>query len=214
MFAFFFLSAVLSLYLLGHQEAMYRRAAILGILCGAVFSVFAILFTSGHRMYSAFFWGNFFHSLMFESLVPLAVLTAIAFVSFRGETRCKAAVLLPVFLGFFVLYAPFRVFFRSDSLSFFVLFVKPVLLASSVAGVASCIGLLVPKENESRRPAFLASVCGLGIISAGAPAAAEACWFMGLPMILWIIVGLAGLCSPLLLAACRRLESGRKFPAA
>ncbi len=210
MFACLFPTTLLSLYLLSCKGTGCRRAAVLGLFCGAVFTVLAIFFTSGYRTYPVFFLKFFFDLFLFEALVPFAALSAIAFLLFRGEARDKPAVLFPFFLGFFVLYIPFRVFFRSDSLSFFVLFVKPVLLVSSIMGVTKSIGLLVAGEGKERKPVSVVPVCVLGLASTAAPAAVEVCWFMGLPMVLWIIVGLAGLCSSLLLVAWKH----RKLPVA
>lgn len=214
MFACLFPAVLLSLHLLSCNEARYRRAAVFGLFCGAVFTVLAILFTSGYHVYPAFFLSFFFNLFLFESLVPFAVLSAIAFLLFKGEAQYKAAVLFPLFLGFFVLYIPFRVFFRSDFLSFFVLFVKPVLLVSSVVGVAQSVGLLMAGVGKERRAVTVVPVCVLGVTSAVAPAAAEVCWFMGLPMALWIIVGLVGLCSPFLLVAWKHLGLDGKLPVA
>lgn len=180
---------------------------------GTFLCVFAIFFGSGYRMYPASLIGIFFPIFLYEVLLPLGVLTLITLVCFKDELLVRAGALMPVFLGFFCLYTPFRLFFRSETLSGFTLFLKPVLLFCCVAGVACAIKLLMDyfahrkqvmqgqdgKKNGRALPAAV-GVCGLA--SAVVPALAEALWYSGASLVLWGGVGVVCLCSTGFLLAC------------
>ena len=213
LFAVFFVPIMVVLYLLTHQGVVNRAAVVAGLFMGTFLCVFAIFFGSGYRMYPASLIGIFFPIFLYEVLLPLGVLTLITLVCFKDELLVRAGALMPVFLGFFCLYTPFRLFFRSETLSGFTLFLKPVLLFCCVAGVACAIKLLMDyfaqrkqvmqgqdgKKNGRALPAAV-GVCGLA--SAVVPALAEALWYSGASLVLWGGVGVVCLCSTGFLLAC------------
>ena len=213
LFAVFFVPIMVVLYLLTHQGAVNRPAVVVGFFLGAFFCVFAILFGSGYRTYPASLIGIFSPIFLYEVLLPLGVLTVITMVFFKDELLVRVGALMPVFLGFFCLYIPFRIFFRSETLSGFTLFLKPVLLFCCVAGVACAIKLLVDyfahrkpsmqgQDGNKNGRALPAVVGACGLASAVVPALAEALWYSGASFVLWGGVGAVGVCSTVLLLAC------------
>lgn len=182
---------------------------------GAFLCVFAILFGSGYRMYPASLVGIFFPIFLYEVLLPLGVLTLITLVCFKDELLVRTDALMPVFLGFFCLYTPFRLFFRSETLSGFTLFLKPVLLFSCVTGVACAIKLLVDyfahrkqamqgQDGTKEGRALPAVVGACGLACAVVPALAEALWYSGASLVLWGGLGVLCICSTLFLLVCSR----------
>lgn len=212
-FAVFFIPIMVVLYLLTHQGAVNRFAVVSGLFMGAFFCVFAILFGSGYRVYPASLIGIFFPIFLYEALLPLGILTIITVLCFKDELLVRTGALMPIFLGFFCLYTPFRIFFRSETLSGFTLFVKPMLLFSCVTGVACATKLLVDcfahrgqvapgERGEKGMPVLPAVVGACGLACAVAPALAEALWCSGTSLVLWGGLGVLCICSAIFLLVC------------
>lgn len=201
MFAVFFLPAFLALYLSVHANRDDIFPALLGLGCGAVYVVFAILFGSDYRIYPANFFWNFVQVFLQETFLPAVIVTILFLLISRDSVEFKVAKLLLVLSGFYTLYIPFRIFFRSETLSVFVLFAKPVLLSCFVFGFSFAVRLvyrnLKPEKNTTLL--VLSGVLGGGCIVL--PAVAEVCWFSGLAPASWLFIGMIAVVFALVLVA-------------
>lgn len=205
-FSFSIVPILFILYLFLHKEFGYYRASLVGLFCGAFFCICAILFGSDYREYSAGILGSFFSIFLYETLLPLSCLSFLILLLSRDEMKYKVNLLLPTFFGFFVLFTPFRVFFRSETVSVFVLFLKPILMVSCIIGVASTTKLLMNLEGKKNSTAYIILVSCSGIVATVTPSIAEICWHKGMSILIWNGVGLLGIVGTLVLCGLSHRE--------
>lgn len=187
MFSVFFLPTIFTLYLISHTEKNNFPSVFFGIGCGALCVVFAILFGSDFRLYPASFFKNFSLNFLQETFLPAIILTLLFFILSKDSLQFKMNKLVLVLSGFFCLYIPFRIFFRSETLSAFVLFFKPVLLTCFVFSFSLAIKIIIKNFTTEKKPFLfiIAGFCGLGC--AALPAIAEAWWFSGGSAVVWLL---------------------------
>lgn len=186
-FSVFFLPTILILYILTHANKNNFTTILFGIGCGAVYVVFAILFGSDFRLYPVSFFENFSVNFLQETFLPALIITVTFFLLSKDDLQFKTDKLVLTISSFFCLYIPFRIFFRSETLSVFILFFKPVLLSCFVFGFSFAVKLFI-KNFFAEKNIFIFIVsllCGLGCTVL--PAIAEVWWFEGGSTAVWLI---------------------------
>lgn len=190
MFSVFFLPAFFILYLLSHSDRNNFPSVLFGIGCGALYVVFAVLFGSDYRIYPVSFFKMFSTTFFQETFFPSLILTALFFLLSKDSLQFKMDKLVLVIAGFFTLYIPFRIFFRSETLSAFILFFKPVLLTCFVFGFSLATKLFIKNLMGDKKPVMFVIPCLLGLGCAALPGIAEVLWFGGSSFIVWLLLTL------------------------
>lgn len=190
LFAFFFLPCILVLYFMDHANRSKVYSVLLGLGCGAVYVVFAILFGSEYRVISVNFFKNFSWLLLQETFLPAIIITILFFLLSKDSFQFKVNVLFLVLAGFYTLYIPFRILFRSGAFTAFTLFFKPILLACFVLGFSFAIRLFYKNLKGQKVVILFVLPVFLGLGCTVAPAIAEVFWYAGSPVILWLLMGM------------------------
>lgn len=212
MFSVFLLPTIVILYLISHSGRTGLAPFFFGIGCGTLCVVFAILFGSDFRLYPASLFKNFSLNLLQEALLPALVLTVLFFILSRDDVQFKMDKLVLVLSGFFCLYIPFRIFFRSETLSVFALFFKPVLLACFVFGFSFAVKLFIKNLISEKKPLlfFISCFCGLGCASV--PALAEIWWYGGGAPAVWLLLVVVQVVFTLILGVLNHVDIGSLIP--
>lgn len=191
LFSFFFLPSILVLFFLTYVEKNKVFPLLLGLGCGAIYVFFAILFGSEYRIVPADFLKNFNWYFFQEVCLPTVLITFLFFLFFKESLAFKIDVLFFVLAGFYTLYIPFRLLFRSGSFSAFLLFFKPIFLTCSIIGFSFSLRLIYTNIKGDKLPLLYILPILLGIGSCVCPAIAEVIWFSGGSKGLWgSIVGI------------------------
>lgn len=190
LFAFFFLPCILVLYFMDHANRSKVYSVLLGLGCGAVYVVFAILFGSEYRVISVNFFKNFSWLLLQETFLPAIIITILFFLLSKDSFQFKVNVLFLVLAGFYTLYIPFRILFRSGAFTAFTLFFKPILLACFVLAFSFAIRLFYKNLKGQKVVILFVLPVFLGLGCTVAPAIAEVFWYAGSPVILWLLMGM------------------------
>ena len=206
LFAVFFLPSILVMYFMTHVNRNKFFSVLLGLGFGAAYVVFAILFGSEYRLVPADFFKNFSWIFLQDSFLPAIIVTALFFLLSRDSFQFKVNVLFLVLSGFYVLYIPFRILFRSGAFSSFILFFKPILLACFVLGFAFAIRLFYKNLKGAKNMLMFILAVVLGLFCAVAPALAEVFWFSGSPVLLWGFVAVLEILFTLVLVALNHVN--------
>ncbi len=190
LFAVFFLPCILVLYFINHANRGKVYSVLLGLGCGAAYVVFAILFGSEYRVISVNFFKNFSWLFLQEAFLPTTIITILFFLLFRDSFQFKVNVLFLVLAGFYTLYIPFRILFRSGAFTAFTLFLKPILLACFIVGFSFAIRLFYKNLKGQKATALFVLPIFLGLGCTAAPAITEVFWYAGSPAILWLSTGM------------------------
>lgn len=185
LFSFFFLPSILVLFFLTHVEKNKVFPVLLGLGCGAIYVVFAILFGSEYRIVPADFLKNFSWYFLQEVCLPTVLITFLFFLFFKDSFAFKIDVLFFVLAGFYTLYIPFRILFRSGGFSAFLLFFRPIFLTCSIVGFSYSLRLIYKNIKGDKLPLFFILPILLGVGACVCPAIAEVIWFSGASKGLW-----------------------------
>lgn len=190
LFAFFFLPCILVLYFINHANMNKIYSVLLGLGCGAAYVVFAILFGSEYRVISVNFFKNFSWLFLQETFLPAVIITILFFFLSKDSFQFKVNMLFLVLAGFYTLYIPFRILFRSGAFTAFTLFFKPILLACFVLGFSFAIRLFYKNLKGQKGGTIFVLPIFLGLGCTVAPAIAEVFWYAGSSAILWLLIGM------------------------
>ena len=158
---------------------------LLGLGCGAIYVFFAILFGSEYRIIAADFLKNFSWYFLQEVCLPTVLVNFLFFLFFKDSLAFKIDVLFFVLAGFYTLYIPFRILFRSGAFSAFLLFFKPIFLTCSIVGFSFSFRLIYKNMKGEKLPLFFILPILLGVGCCVCPAIAEVLWFSGGSSTLW-----------------------------
>lgn len=206
LFAVFFLPAILVLYFMTHVNRNKVFSVLFGLGLGSAYVVIAIFFGSEYRIVPADFFKNFSGIFLHDSFMPAIIVTALFFLLSRDSFQFKVNVLFLVLSGFYVMYIPFRILFRSGAFSSFILFYKPILLACFVLGFSFAIRLFYRNLKGAKNVLMFILPVLLGLCCTMAPALAEVVWFSGSPVISWLFVGMLEILLTLVLVALNHVN--------
>ena len=206
LFAVFFLPSILILYFLTHVNRNKVFSVLFGVGLGAVYVIFAILFGSEYRIVPADLFKNFRWIFLHDVFLPAIIVTALFFLLSRDSFKFKINVLFLVLSGFYVMYIPFRILFRSGAFAFFTLFFKPILLTCFVLGFSFAIRLFYKNLKGAKNVLMFILPVLLGLCCTMAPALAEVFWFSGSPVISWLFVGMLEILLTLVLVALNHVN--------
>ena len=133
MTAFLLLSFPLSIICFINAQKNYSaKAFVPAILFGSIPAIILCIILE-FFYFSNFIWTenvfrSFLHIFILYSIIPFVCGQALFFIFSRDKLEYKLKAIFPLLSSFFAIYLPYQVLISEDSLSFFTLFFKPILL--------------------------------------------------------------------------------------
>lgn len=172
-----------------YERISFIPALLWGFLSAIVVCTIKAFFIFSNHIWTASFVLEFLQIFLKDTLLPCALLPAVYFLFSKDSWDFKADSFLPLMISFYTVFLPYRIFRCGEKLSFFMLFVKPVLYISMIAFVSAMLHNLIPtiiNKDKSKAIKLSAITLGLAIV----PALVQSFWYYGGKIYFWLPVSI------------------------
>ncbi len=172
------------------NKKIYGFLISLGAFTGVLVSGFTAAFSYMHRIPEYSFVSNFFYYFLKEYALPLILVYALYFFLTKDSVEFRVKAFFPVVASFFAIYMPYCIIAASSAaFSFYLLFVKPVVMLSMIFLCSLITYKIYCSAQEKNIKGIIAySFCAILILAV--PAVLESLWLMciALPVVYSVAV--------------------------
>lgn len=191
LFALLLIPLYFAYWLLGQKKplAPFLFNAFMGLLLAAIFCAYKYFFSPYYFLTPDSFFRNFIHLFLEEVLMPLGVLTAaFLFIYKKDEIKSRVQNILPLYLGFYAVYLPFKILGGDPPYPAFALFAKPAIFLLMILILNSRQRVLFVTSKRAMLGAKDAAVYWASFaVNLVAPALVEALWILGMKPLFTIL---------------------------
>lgn len=161
------------------QERLSFIPAILwGFLGSSLFCAIKAFFFISEYIQTASYLNEFIRLFLLESFLPCVILCGLFVLFSKDSVEYKINCFIPLVGSFYAVFVPYKIFSLTEPLSFFPLFVKPVLFISMVIFCAFIIqNIYSAYGSKSIGKIILLSILLLANLCI--PALMETWWYFG-----------------------------------
>lgn len=192
-----FLPLIFIWFSLHSKEKIVFTSGLWGIFAGVINLFLIFLFTNNHKVFTTSFFDNFLYFLTNYYLFPVVIWMIFYVLILKEDLNLRINTLYMFMLGFFVIYLPYCVLFSDTvTLSFYELFIKPVIILSLVV-ISKFLLKFAVSSFETGKKQFAILYLFLTLLNFAIPSVLEALWivknhivFLMILMILYCVFGI------------------------
>lgn len=175
---FILIPAILVYECLKAEDKVVLLLIIAGSLSGVLVSLCTAVFTYLHRVPEYSFLPNFLYFLLKFYALPVVLLYAVYFFCTKDDFDVRIKAFFPVTVSFYAVFMPYMIIASDSSLaSFFMLFVKPVLLVSMLF-ILSRLCFNIADGMRTHVPSKIAVNALCALLAFCIPSALETLWLL------------------------------------
>ncbi len=159
----------------------------LGVLFSTLYCIFDVFFVDKSIWVTYSFSLYFFNTFLTELVLPLLWCSLAFFVFVRSEISITTKKFPIFFLGFYIVFFPVNLFAYASNYPFFMIFIKPLLVAILICVVFICMGLFPQFLNKKRTISEYILYFGCSLLLLIMPYIVETTWFFLHRYPLWIL---------------------------
>lgn len=160
------------------NKRIYGFLIFLGVFAGILVSGCTAVFSYMHRIPEYSFPSNFIYFLLKEYCLPLILVYALYFFCTKDSFDFRVKAFFPVTGAFFTVYMPYcTIASNSAAFSFFLLFVKPVVVLSMVF-LCSLIAYRIYRLACEKKTGLIVAFSFSALVSMAVPAVLETMWLL------------------------------------
>lgn len=153
---------------------------IAGIVLGALYSTASMLIFSVNPYLEYNFGILFIRKLLFLTIPPVAILLLLLLLISKDTLVYKVQLYPDLLTGFYSVYLPFTVLGYHKVLSFYPLFIEPLVFLLMIVSIRSALNGIIAASASYAHPLRYVCFSLIIIISLCLPALMQVVWIMGL----------------------------------
>ncbi len=190
MYLFLLIAIPVCLFIFFHSQenkARFAVPALFGFICAMIVCVIDEFFIFSIHHFTEVFMANFAYLFLSEIFIPSIILCAIYIPLSKNPAQIRAKSIIPLLLGFYLIYMPYKVITGKENAAFFQLFIKPVIIICFIQAACSLAGLAVQSLKTGKKQLAIPYFSAV-FIACLLPSLTETIWYMKISDIVWIVL--------------------------